>query len=320
MARPLLSIRNLKTYFFTEEGVVKAVDGIRLEIGKEEAVGLVGESGCGKTVTALSIMRLIPNPGRIVDGEIIFDGEDLLKKTENEMRKIRGNKISMVFQDPMTSLNPVFTIGDQIAEAIELHRKLSKQEAIKETIRILELVGIPEPSSRVKEYPHQFSGGMRQRVMIAMAISTNPSLLIADEPTTALDVMTQAQILELLCRLKKEFKLSVLLITHNLGVAAEFCDRIAVMYAGKIVESADTKTLFEKPKHPYTQALLKAIIKADSRNDLETIQGSSPNPLNMPTGCRFHPRCPYAKEICSRREPETIEVTSGHYVKCFLYA
>ncbi len=320
MSEKLVEIRNLKTYYYTEDGVVKAVDGVDLYIHRGETLGIVGESGCGKSVTSLSIMRLIPNPpGKIVSGEILFEGEDLLKKSEAEMRKIRGNEISMIFQEPMTSLNPVYTVGDQIAEAIELHQGLSHKEAIEKAIEMLRLVGIPLPEQRVKEYPHQLSGGMRQRVMIAMALSCNPKLLIADEPTTALDVTIQAQILELMKKLKKELGMAIMLITHDLGVVAEMCERVVVMYAGKVVEEADAVSLFKNPIHPYTEGLLKSIPRLDQEVEkLHVIEGAVPNPLNMPAGCRFHPRCPLATDRCRVEEPNLQQVAPGRKVACFL--
>jgi oligopeptide/dipeptide ABC transporter ATP-binding protein len=327
MKKPLLEVRGLKTYFFTEEGVVKAVDGVDFDIEEGEIFGLVGESGCGKSVTALSILRLIPSPpGRIVAGKVIFKGKDLLKMSDEEMRRLRGREISMIFQDPHTALNPVFTIGDQIAEPIELHqvieeRLISPDEVPKKVVEMLKLVGMPDPEVRVVEYPHQFSGGMKQRAMIAMMISCNPSLLIADEPTTALDVTIQAQILELMRELRRKLNTSIMLITHNLGVIAQMCDRVAVMYAGNIVEEADLTTLFEDPRHPYTQALLKAIPKADvPRGRLVTIPGMVPSLVNPPPGCRFHPRCPHAMEVCTKEDPVTIRVEKGHSVRCHLFS
>jgi len=327
MKKPLLEVRGLKTYFFTEEGVVKAVDGVDFDIEEGEIFGLVGESGCGKSVTALSILRLIPSPpGRIVAGKVIFKGKDLLKMSDEEMRRLRGREISMIFQDPHTALNPVFTIGDQIAEPIELHqvieeRLISPDEVPKKVVEMLKLVGMPDPEVRVVEYPHQFSGGMKQRAMIAMMISCNPSLLIADEPTTALDVTIQAQILELMRELRRKLNTSIMLITHNLGVIAQMCDRVAVMYAGNIVEEADLITLFEDPRHPYTQALLKAIPKADvPRGRLVTIPGMVPSLVNPPPGCRFHPRCPHAMEVCTKEDPVTIQVEKGHSVRCHLFS
>lgn len=326
MTKPLLKVHGLKTYFFIERGVVKAVDGVDFEIGKGEIFGLVGETGCGKSVTALSILRLIPSPpGKIVKGEIIFDGEDLLKKSNKEMRHIRGAKISMIFQDPHTSLDPVFTIGDQIAEPIKLHQVLEQhlirtEEVPGKVLEMLRLVAIPDPEDRVAEYPHQFSGGMKQRSMIAMMLSCNPSLLIADEPTTAIDVTIQLQILELMKELRKRLKTSILLITHNLGVIAEMCDKVAVMYAGNIVEQADIITLFESPKHPYTRALLGAIPKAAAkRGKLTAIPGMVPSLITPPPGCKFHPRCPHAMDICRKKFPHVSKMGKEHLVRCYLY-
>jgi oligopeptide/dipeptide ABC transporter ATP-binding protein len=317
----LLEINNLKTYFYTDEGVVPAVDDVSYRILSGETMGLVGESACGKSVTSLSIMQLIQiPPGKIVSGEILFKGENLLKKTANEMRKIRGAEISMIFQEPMTSLNPVFTVGNQIGEAIILHQGVSQREAEKKTVEMLELVGIPSPEKRVKEFPHQMSGGMRQRVMIAMALSCNPDLLIADEPTTALDVTIQAQILELMKSLKDKLGMAILLITHNLAVVAEMADHIAVMYAGKIVEYSVSREVFKNPRHPYTGGLLISIPRLDiprTAEPLPTIPGVVPSPYNMPKGCPFHPRCAYAKENCVQELPPLEELTPGHLVRCF---
>ena len=300
MADILLSVRNLKTHFYTEDGIVPAVDGISFDLERGGTLGIVGESGCGKSVTSLSIMGLIPSPpGKIVDGEILFEGRDLTKLSEAEMRKIRGNEISMIFQEPMTSLNPVFTIGNQIMEAIMLHQKLDKAAARKKAIEMLSLVGIPSPEKRIDEYPHQLSGGMRQRVMIAMALSCNPKLLIADEPTTALDVTIQAQILDLMRDLQKELGTAIIMITHDLGVIAELVDQVVVMYTGIIVERGDVETIFANPQHPYTQGLLASIPRLDMDVErLQAIPGSVPTPGNFPKGCGFHPRCPYAKDIC----------------------
>ncbi|MFI5359300.1 MAG: ABC transporter ATP-binding protein [Halanaerobiales bacterium] len=315
----LLEIRNLKTYFYTENGVSKAVDGVDLEIYPGETLGVVGESGCGKSVTSLSIMRLIQEPpGKIVDGEILFKGRDLARLSQDEMRQIRGNEISMIFQEPMTSLNPVFTIGEQISEAIMLHKKVDKKQAMEESIEMLRKVGIPLPEQRVKEYPHQLSGGMRQRIMIAMALSCNPDLLIADEPTTALDVTIQAQILDLMQDLKKKYKMSIMMITHDLGVVAEVCDRVAVMYAGKVVEYTDVKTLFKNPRHPYTWGLLNSIPRLDKEVDrLPAIPGMVPDSKNFPVGCRYNNRCPFATEKCFKEEPELMEVAEGHRARCW---
>jgi oligopeptide/dipeptide ABC transporter ATP-binding protein len=320
MSKSLLTINDLKAYYFTTEGVVKAVDRVTLKINKGEALGLVGESGCGKSTTAHSILRLLKRPGRIVGGEIWFEGENLLAKNEADMRKIRGARISMVFQNPMSSLNPVFTVGSQIAEAIKLHQNVKKHEVTKKVVEILDKVGIPSPSERMKDHPHEYSGGMCQRAMVAMALSCNPSLLIGDEPTTNLDVTIQAQILELLKTLRKTFDTSILLIGHDLGVISEVCDRIGVMYAGKLVEYADLTTIFKEPKHPYTQALLESIPRLDVETErLRIIPGTVPQLINPPPGCRFHPRCEYAKDICRREEPQLTEIKQDHSVACFLY-
>lgn len=314
----LLKIRDLQTYFFCYEGLIKAVDKINLTIKKGETLGLVGESGCGKSVTALSILRLIPSPpGKIVGGEIIFEGKNLLDLTEKEMRKIRGRKISMIFQEPMTSLDPMFTIGDEIQEVIKLHQKLGKEEARKKTLELLRKVGMPDPEKRIDEYPHELSGGMRQRAMIAMALSCNPTLLIADEPTTALDVTIQAQILKLIDKLKKEFGASVMIITHDLGVIAETCTNVAVMYAGNIVEYADVNTLFSKPLHPYTKALMKSIPRLDvDAKRLEIIRGLVPNLLDLPSGCPFHPRCDFCFNKCPKEKPQLKKIEKKHLVAC----
>jgi len=367
----ILKIRNLKTYFYTYAGVVRALEGIDLDIHKGETIGLVGETGCGKSVTSLSIMRLVPDPpGKIVSGEVIFKGEDLLKKSEQEMQSIRGSQITMVFQDPMTFVNPVLTVGDQVSEVITLHQDLAREavqtkidevqkkiaqidpsspdrqrlmERVKElemmkenppkaskgeikkaalhrTIDVLKLVQLPDPEKVVKQYPHELSGGMRQRVIIAMALSCNPDLLIADEPTTSLDVTIQAQILALLSELKKKIGASILIITHDMGIVAETCDRVGVMYAGNIVEASETKALFKKPLHPYTQGLLRAIPKLHEYvENLEIIPGSVPNLIHPPSGCRFHPRCPFRMDICDKQFPPLLEVEAGHSVACYLY-
>jgi len=315
----LLQVQNLQTSFFTPEGEVRAIDGVSFEIGEGKTLGLVGESGCGKSVTSLSIMRLIPSPpGKIVGGEILFRGRDLLKLNNEEMRKIRGNEISMIFQEPMTSLNPVFTVGNQIAEAIQLHQGLGKRETRKKTIEMLRLVKIADPESRVDAYPHQLSGGMRQRVMIAMALSCNPSLLIADEPTTALDVTIQAQILELMKELKDKIGMALLLITHDLGVVAEQADQVAIMYAGKIVERADVGTIFTRPAHPYTVGLLNSLpgVGGLKKQRLDAIPGVVPSPLHLPSGCRFRDRCPRAQELCAQLEPALEEKEPTHSAAC----
>jgi peptide/nickel transport system ATP-binding protein/oligopeptide transport system ATP-binding protein len=317
----LLSLRNLKTYFTTDDGDALAVDDVSLDIPAGKTVALVGESGCGKSVTALSIMRLIPQPpGRIASGEVLLNGRDLLRISEEEMRHVRGNAISMIFQEPMTSLNPVFRVGQQISATIRLHRGVSKQEAHAQTIALLDKVGIPSPDERVDDYPHQMSGGMRQRVMIAMALACNPQLLIADEPTTALDVTIQAQILELLKALQAENGMAVLLITHDLGIVAETADFVAIMYAGKIVEQAPVRELFGNPKHPYTVGLFASLPKmGDTREALHAIQGQVPAATRFPSGCRFHPRCPHCMEICKTTEPTSTSVGPDHKVACWLY-
>jgi len=317
---PLLQVRDLKTYFFTDDGVVKAVDGVSWDVQQGETLGLVGESGCGKSVTALSLLRLIPNPpGRIVSGEVIFDGEDLLQMDEDELRHIRGNKIAMVFQEPMTSLNPVLTLGRQLTEALELHLKMDRGSARQRAVQLLEMVGIPEAEARIDDYPHQFSGGMRQRVMIAMALSCNPKLLLADEPTTALDVTIQAQVLEILARLSRELGTAVVIITHNLGVVARYADRVNVMYAGKIVETASAKDLYAKPRHPYTVGLLKSVPRLDEvrKSKLEVIEGSPPDLINMGTGCPFYPRCTFRIERCADEMPPLMQVEEKHFAACW---
>lgn len=318
----LLEVTDLKTYFYTREGTVHAVDGISYKLDQGETLGVVGESGCGKSVSALSVMRLIPDPpGRIVAGEVLFEGRDLLGVSENEMQSIRGNDISMIFQDPMTSLNPVLKIGYQLAESTRLHLGLSRKEADDRSVELLEAVGLPDPRKRLKDYPHQFSGGMRQRVMIAMALSCEPKLLIADEPTTALDVTIQAQILDLLERLQERFGMSILLITHDLGVVAGVSDNIVVMYAGKIVERASAEELFANPQHPYTEALLASIPRLDEegRKRLANIPGMPPDLVVPPPGCRFHPRCTYATEKCWTVEPPLapFDGQAGHVVACW---
>ena len=300
----LLEVKDLKTYFFTPDKTIPAVDGVSFHINKGETLCIVGESGSGKSVTSLSIMQLVPTPpGRYVGGQILFEGEDILKKPESEMCGIRGNVISMIYQEPMTSLNPVFSIGDQLMETLRIHQKLNKKEAEKKAVHMLDLVGILDPGSRMREYPHQLSGGMRQRVMIAMGLSCEPKLLIADEPTTALDVTIQAQILDLMKKLKEELDMTILFITHDLGVVAEMAQRVIVMYGGRVVEEAEVREIFKNPRHPYTLGLLKYIPRMDSRQKLEVIKGMVPSPDKFAKGCRFHPRCPYAKEICTCREP-----------------
>ncbi len=323
--KPFLEVKNLKTYFYTEDGVVKAVDGVDFHVFPGEVMGLVGESGCGKSVTSLSIMRLISMPGKIIEGEIIFDGKDLLKYTEEQMVHMRGNRISMIFQQPQTALNPVFKVGDQIAEVLNIHQSLGKEAGRARAVELLKMVGIPEPERRAEAFPHELSGGMAQRVMIAMALACVPDLLIADEPTTALDVTIQAQILGLMKDLREKIGTSIILITHDLGVVSEMAERVAVMYAGRIVEQTDVRTLFEQPLHPYTQGLIGSIpILGKLKDRLEVIPGSVPNLVNLPPGCQFAPRCKARMEhnlaICSEHEPQLAEVTSGHAVRCWLYA
>jgi len=315
----LIRVKDLHTSFFTPEGEVRAIDGVSFSVDEGKTLGLVGESGCGKSVTSLSIMRLIASPpGKIVGGEIFYRGRDLLRLNNEEMRKIRGNEISMIFQEPMTSLNPVFTVGNQIGEAIKLHQGLGKKETRAKTIEMLRLVKIADPESRVDAYPHQLSGGMRQRVMIAMALSCNPSLLIADEPTTALDVTIQAQILELMKELQAEIGMALLLITHDLGVVAEQADDVAIMYAGKIVEKSSAPAIFARPLHPYTVGLLHSLpgTGGAKKKRLDAIPGMVPSPLNLPSGCRFRDRCPKAAGICAEGEPELLEKETGHWVAC----
>lgn len=320
----LLEVRNLKTYFFTEDGVVKAVDGVDFSVGRGEVLGLVGESGCGKSVTSLSIMRLIGIPGKVVEGEIFFEGRDLLKLSESEMVHMRGNRISMVFQQPQSSLNPVFKVADQVAEVLQIHQNMSKEESWNKAVELLRLVGIPDPESKAHAFPHEMSGGQAQRVMIAMALALNPQLLIADEPTTALDVTIQAQILDLLRDLRTRMDTSVILITHDLGVISEMADRVAVMYAGRIVEQTDVRTLFDKPKHPYTQGLMASIpVLGTVKEVLDVIPGSVPNLVNLPPGCQFAPRCrprmEYNLGICTEVEPDLISVGQEHIARCWLY-
>ncbi len=318
----LLTVQDLQTHFFTGEGVVRAVDGVTLCVRPGETLGLVGESGCGKTVTALSILRLIPSPpGRIVGGSICFEGQDLLRLPEEEMRGIRGSAISMIFQEPMTSLNPVFTVGEQVAEGIRHHQRVSRREAWDRAVEVLRRVKLPDPARRAYEYPHQLSGGMRQRVMIAMALALGPRLLIADEPTTALDVTIQAQIVDLLMGLQEEMQMALILITHDLGVIAETADRVAVMYAGRVVEEAPVEQLFETPLHPYTQGLLESLprLEAGKRHRrLTAIPGLVPNLLDLPTGCKFAPRCPKVIGDCWPMEPELRQIRSGHWARCIL--
>lgn len=320
----LLEVKNLQTQFQTRAGLVRAVAGVSFHLDGGELLGLVGESGCGKSITALSIMRLIAPPGKIVGGEIIFDGRNLLQLSNEEMRAIRGDDIAMIFQDPMTSLNPVYTVGEQIAEALRLHRRLSRPAAREAAIAAMKEVSIPDPARRVNDYPHQLSGGMRQRVMIAMALACDPKLLIADEPTTALDVTIQAQILELLDELRKTRELAVLLITHDLGVVAEVADRVAVMYTGKIVEQSPVAELFARPKHPYTEGLLRSVPKLTAvdvikKERLETIEGTVPRPTDLPPGCHFAPRCPYRLPRCTKDEIPLYDLADEVRVRCVLY-
>lgn len=322
MTEKLLEVKGLRTHFFSDQGEVPAVDGIDLYVRKGEVLGVVGESGCGKSVTSLSVMRLVPDPpGKIVGGTMFFKGENLVQVSEKRMRQIRGNEISMIFQEPMTSLNPVYTIGDQIGETVRLHRRLSKKDAKQHAIDMLRKVGIPRPEQIVKEYPHQLSGGMRQRVMIAMAMSCDPELLIADEPTTALDVTIQAQILDLMRNLNKQTGAAILMITHDLGVVAGMCDRVAVMYAGKVVEEGDVQSIFKNPKHPYTKGLIQSVPRMDDERDrLYSIPGNVPVPGSMPKGCRFAPRCQYLVDKCKEEMPELISLSSGHKCRCWLYS
>lgn len=321
----LIKVRDLCTHFFTDDGTAKAVDNVSFPIRYGEVLGVVGESGCGKSVTALSIMRLVPHPGHIIGGDIDFAGKNLLKLSEREMRRIRGNQIAMIFQDPMTSLNPLFSIGEQIAEAVIFHLRLSKRVALSKATDMLAKVGISEPEKRIKEYPHQFSGGMCQRAMIAMALSCEPDLLIADEPTTALDVTIQAQILDLMMQLRRQYGMAIMFITHDLGVIAENADHVVVMYAGRVVERADVYTIFEKPAHPYTQGLINSIPSIDEhtvgqRTTLKAIPGMVPDLLDVPEGCSFQTRCSNAFEPCRKNEPVLTEIGPEHYVSCFLFS
>ncbi|RLI65141.1 peptide ABC transporter ATP-binding protein [Candidatus Heimdallarchaeota archaeon] len=318
----LLDVRGIRTYFFTEEGIVRALENVSYKVYEAKTLGIVGESGCGKSVSALSVMGIVPDPpGKIIEGEVWYRGEDLRKKSDAEMRTIRGNKMAMIFQDPMTSLNPVLTVGDQIMEAIRLHQEVDLQTARENAIKIMDLVGIPSAVDRVDDYPFMFSGGMRQRVMIAMSLSCNPELLIADEPTTALDVTIQAQILNILKAIRNEFNMSIMLITHDLGVIAELTDYVTVMYAGYIVEYASTIELFKNPMHPYSIALLGAIPKPDTRkdDDLTIIPGAIPNLITPPPGCRFHPRCSHTMDICKKEIPKLRQVAPQHTVRCHLF-
>ncbi|ALS28614.1 peptide ABC transporter ATP-binding protein [Paenibacillus sp. 32O-W] len=322
MAEQILEVNGLTAGFLTDKGIVKATDRVSLRLEKGQTVCLVGESGSGKSVTSLAIMRLLDFAGgAILEGNVVFRGEDLAFKSQEEMTRIRGNQIAMIFQEPMSSLNPVFTVGDQIAETLMLHQKMSRSAAMKEAVELLRLVGIPDPAMRAKQYPHELSGGMCQRVVIAIALACKPDLLIADEPTTALDVTVQAQILELLKRLQQELGMTILLITHDMGVAAEMADRIAVMYAGAIVEEGDAADIFDRPSHPYTQGLLQSIpgFEGERGTELYTIRGTIPPLSRLPSGCRFHPRCPHAKDRCAREEPGSFPIGGDHRVSCWMY-
>lgn len=322
--QPLLQVQNLKTYFFTEDGVVKSVDGVDFEVYPGEVLGLVGESGCGKSVTSFSILGLVDQPGKIVDGKILFEGKNLLEMNEKEMVKMRGNRISMIFQQPQSSLNPVFNVGSQIVEVFDIHKKMKKEETWAEAVRLMRLVGVPDADRKVFAFPHEMSGGQAQRVMIAMALALKPQLLIADEPTTALDVTIQAQILNLMRDLRTQMNTAVILITHDLGVIAEMADRVAIMYAGRVLEQTDVKRLFASPLHPYSQGLIASVpVLGNIRETLETIPGNVPNLINLPPGCRFAPRCQmrekYGLKICTRQEPDLIEKEPGHLIRCWLY-
>ena len=317
MSDNILEVEGLRTHFYTEAGVVLAVDGVSFSVLKGETLGLVGESGSGKSVTALSVLRLVPRPGRIVEGKIRFDGEDLLVKSEEEMREIRGGKIAIIFQDPISSLNPVYTVESQLADVISTHQRLSKEEVREKIADLLQIVGIPEPQVRMREYPHQFSGGMKQRVAVARALACEPALLFADEPTTNLDVTIQAQVLELMKDLKARLGMSMVMITHDMGIIADITSRVVVLYAGRVCEIAPTPVLYEGPRHPYTEALLAAVPRIDQRKRLAIIPGNIPNLISPPPGCRFHPRCPYAKDICKEKVPELEEVEPGHLVACY---
>ena len=320
MSRRLLSVRNLKTSFFTHVGEVKAVRGISFDVNQGEVLGIVGESGSGKSVTSLSIMGLLQHPGRVVDGEIFFQDQDILSYGKRRMRRVRGKEIAMIFQDPMTSLNPVYTVGNQIMEMLQEHEDIGKGEAKRRAIEMLRMVGIPSPEKRIHNYPHEFSGGMRQRAMIAIALACSPKLLIADEPTTALDVTIQAQILNLIKRLNRELDMTTILITHDLGVVASMVDTVAVMYCGHIVEKADVRTIFQHPLHPYTEGLLRSIPHMDdSQGDLATIEGSVPSIYHMPEGCAFHNRCACCRKICTQKQPPLLTLDGEHTVQCWKY-
>ncbi|MCM3112316.1 ABC transporter ATP-binding protein [Lederbergia lenta] len=317
----VLDVRNLRTSFYTDDGEVRAVDGVSFSVPKGKTLGIVGESGSGKSITSLSLMRLLPASGKVKEGEVLFKGQNLLDLSEEKMRAVRGNVISMIFQEPMTSLNPAFTVGEQISETLMIHEKLNKKEAMKKSVELLTLVGIPSPQQRVKQYPFELSGGMRQRVMIAMALACNPEILIADEPTTALDVTIQAQILGLIKDLQQRLDMSVIFITHDLGVVAETCDFVSVMYAGQVVEYSDVISLFKKPKHPYTVGLLNSLPRHDIEQEkLIPIKGNVPNAHEMPVGCRFAPRCPFATDLCRTKMPELITDEEGNQIRCWIYS
>ncbi|MGF3523092.1 MAG: ABC transporter ATP-binding protein [Candidatus Bathyarchaeia archaeon] len=316
MVDSLLRIEGLKTYFYTEAGIVKAVDDVSFEIRKGESLGLVGESGSGKTVTALSVLGIVPKPGRIVEGKIFFKGKNLLEFSEKEMQQLRGTEIAMIFQDPSSSLNPVYNVETQLRDVLTAHQSLSKEECRKRILELLKLVGIPEAEMRMKEYPHQFSGGMKQRVAIARALALHPTLLFADEPTTSLDVTIQAQVLDLLEKLKQEMEMSLVMITHDMGIIAKMTTRVVVMYAGNVCEVARTEDLFARPKHPYTALLLAAVPRLDRKKTLSIIPGNIPNLIEPPSGCRFHPRCKYASAVCSQTPPKLVEVGVDHFVAC----
>ena len=317
MEDTLLKIEGLRTYFFTEAGIVKAVDGVSFTVKKGESLGLVGESGSGKTVTALSVLRIVPSPGKIVEGRILFEGTDLLGKKEKEMQKIRGKKIAVIFQDPSSSLNPVYNVETQLKDILRAHESLSKKECRQKTIELLKLVGIPEAETRMREYPHQFSGGMKQRVAIARALALEPQLLFADEPTTALDVTIQAQVLDLLNDLKERLGMSLVMITHDMGIIAKMTTRVVVMYAGNVCEIAKTEDLYERPRHPYTASLLAAVPRLDRKKTLKIIPGNIPNLIEPPSGCRFHPRCEFATKKCEEEPPHLEEVEPDHFVACY---
>jgi peptide/nickel transport system ATP-binding protein len=314
---PILKIENLKTYFYTEAGVVKAVDGISIDVKNGESLGVVGESGSGKTVMSLSVLRIVPKPGRITGGDIIYKGESLLEKNEDEMRALRGSEIAIIFQDPNSSLNPVYSIETQLRDILMAHQKMTKDECRAKIIELLKLVGLPDPEKRMQEYPHQFSGGMKQRVAIARALACQPKLLFADEPTTALDVTIQSQVLDLLEDLKKKMGMTLVMITHDMGIIAKMTSRVMVLYAGQVCEVARTEELYEAPRHPYTEALLAAVPRLDMRKTLEVIPGNIPNLIEPPTGCRFHPRCKYVAERCAKEVPVQEEISPGHTVACW---